>query len=63
MDGCVSHFAMIKFDMDVITHGFFGSACLPKSTKPRTFLVNKFISTLHVWCQYFLLDHVKMIKS
>ena len=31
-----------------ITHGFFGSAYLPKSKKPRMFLVNKFISTLHV---------------
>ena len=42
----------VQLSAFTFTHGFFVSACLPKSTKPRMFLVNKFISTLHA-CSLF----------
>ena len=34
------------------THGFLGSGQLQKLTKPFRVLLNKFISTLHVWRDY-----------
>ena len=38
------------------THAFLGSAYLPESTKPFHVLVNKLISTLHVWVLSFTSD-------